>query len=231
MKSPDRLPAVHSFYKSNIHPDIVSSQKKVFDHLGIDLIQHLDDTLNHSEWLNKIFNEDREITVVCDIDAFPLTRHSYCKFIDAVREGSVVGLEQVANHLNPNITYAGPMFLGCKSEVFRALGSPTLMHNSKYDVAQNLSVAAEDNGVMVEKIPPEFAIAPKWPLSDRGIFGIGTFYGRLDFFHLFESRNKSSIELFNKVSDSVVKNRHDFAAYISTVNTAPKPNKKIFGLF
>jgi len=220
------LPPVYSFYRSNISPDIIESQAKVFKHLGIDLIQCLDDRVSHSDWLDRVFNEDRNLTVVCDIDAFPLSRVAYIRFIDRVRLGAVVGLEQVANHLNPSVTYAGPMFLGCLRQIYEDLGRPSLAHTDRMDVGQSLTFNAEKQGVAVEMIAPQFAILPKWPLADRGIFGIGTFYGSLDFFHLFESRKDSSIALFKAVSECVVGGKHDFARYLAEVAHAPVPKKR-----
>lgn len=223
---PPPLPPVYTFYRSNISPDIVAGQAKVFAHLGIELIQCLDNSAGHSEWLDRVFSEPRDITVVCDIDAFPLTRDAYIRFLERIYTGAVVGLEQVANHLDPEASYAGPMFLGCMGKTWQELGRPSLSHTDRMDVGQNLTVCARSRGVAVGMIPPQFAIRPKWPLADRGIFGIGTFYGTLDFFHLFESRADSSIALFNAVSEGVVSGRHDFARYIAAVCPAQTPGKR-----
>lgn len=220
------LPPVYSFYRSNISPDIIESQAKVFKHLGIDLIQCLDDRVTHSDWLDRVFNEGRDLTVVCDIDAFPLSRAAYIRFIERVQLGAVVGLEQVANHLDLSATYAGPMFLGCLGKIYQDLGRPSLAHTERMDVGQNLTIAAEKRGVTIEMIAPQFAILPKWPLADRGIFGIGTFYGSLDFFHLFESRKDSSIALFKAVSECVIGGKHDFARYLAEAGQAPTPKKR-----
>lgn len=216
----DHLPPVHTFYRSNISPDIVECQAKVFKHLGIELIQCLDDSMSHSDWLDWIFNTDRDLTVVCDIDAFPLSRAAYIRFVDRIRLGAVVGLEQVANHLDPCAAYAGPMFLGCLGQTYQDLGRPSLAPIDRMDVGQNLTSTAQKRGVAVEMIAPKFAILPKWPLADRGIFGIGTFYGSLDFFHLFESRSDSSVALFKAVSEGVVSGKHDFARYLAVAGQA-----------
>lgn len=224
MENTKKLPEVYSFYRSNIHPDILSYQRKVFEHLDIELIQCLDDTISHSDWLNKIFNENRNLTVVCDIDAFPLSRESYISFVEKIDSGSVVGLEQVANHLDPDITYAGPMFLGCLGSTYEHLGRPNLANCEQMDVGQNLTKTAVEYGVKIDLIPPKFAINPKWALRDRGVFGIGTFYGNLDFFHLFEARHQSSIDLFKAVSDGVTTGKHDFAKYIE--KCTPKRREK-----
>src|SRR5690625_511999 len=167
------LPPVFTYYKSNIANDIVENQARVFNHLGIELIQCLEDDLTHSQWLDRIFTAGDDLVVVCDIDAFPLSRKAFIDFIERAKAGSVIGLEQVANHLGKGDAYAGPMFLGCTRDVFEAAGRPSLAANPEMDAGQPLTYAAWANGVPVEMIAPQFAIQPKWPLGDRGIFGIG----------------------------------------------------------
>lgn len=229
------LPPVRTYYRDNISPELVEAQARVFEHLGIELIQCLEPDLSHSQWLDKTFTADRDMNIVCDIDAFPLSRRAFVEFVDRIKTGSVIGLEQVANHIGEGKAYAGPMFLGCTRQTYLAAGSPSLASNPTMDVGQPLTYAAEESGIPVEMIPPQFAMQPRWPLGDRGIFGVGTFYGQLDFFHLFESRVASSIELFSAVADGVQKGRHDFGKYLAIFIPPPPPakkkGKKRFGLF
>jgi len=227
----ERLPPVRTYYRSNISTDIITAQARVFAHLGIELIQSLDDNLTHAKWLDKTFAETEDLIIVCDVDAFPLNRTAFVAFIDLVRAGSVVGLEQVCNHLGKSDSYAGPMFLGCTQQTYAATGRPSLAPTGDLDVGQSLTYAAQENGLPVEMIAPQFAIQPKWPLGNRGVFGIGTFYGELDFFHLFESRINTSLTLFKEVADGVIRGKHDFGRYLAAL-TPPAPKKKRkFGLF
>ena len=145
--------------------------------------------------------------------------------------GTLVGLAQVANHKDPELIYAGPMFMGISREIYRKLGSPEMAHNKTEDVAQALTNLAIQNDIPVELIFPSFAIQPKWPLSQHGVFGVGTFYGDQDFFHLFESRRKSGVDLFVAVANGVVSGRHDFGQYLAIMDEVPKKKRKFLGLF
>lgn len=227
----ETLPPVRTYYRSNISPDIITAQARVFAHLGIELIQSLNDDLTHAQWLDKTFDEREDLIIVCDVDAFPLNRPAFVAFIDRVRTGSVVGLEQVCNHLGRGDSYAGPMFLGCTPQAYAATGRPSLAATEDMDVGQSLTYAAQENGLPVEMIAPQFAIQPKWPLGNRGVFGIGTFYGELDFFHLFESRHATSLTLFKDVAEGVVQGEHDFGRYLAALAPAVPRKKRIFGLF
>lgn len=226
-----RLPPVRTFYQSNISAAMLSAQARVFAHLDIELIQTLDDCLNHGEWMDKTFRETDELIVVCDIDAFPLNRLAFVTFIDRVMAGSVVGLEQVCNHLGRDESYAGPMFLGCTQQNYTAMGRPTLTNVGNADVGQALTNSAKENGIPIEMIAPRFAIQPKWPLANRGVFGIGTFYGDLDFFHLFEARHATSQALFEEVAEGVIRGKHDFGRYLAALGLTGRRKKRIFGLF
>jgi hypothetical protein len=227
------LPTVHTFYKSNIDPELVSWQARVFETLGIPLKQWLDDSASHHEWLNRIFRDDSlgEQVIVADIDAFPLSRAGFDRFLDLCAQHDVVGLAQVANHKDPSKIYAAPMFLGTTRAHYKALGSPSMRRTDDGDVAQILTDQTLAAGKSVEMIYPRFSIDPKWPLWDRGVYGIGTFYGEMEFFHLFQARKKQAFDLFCAVAEGVVNGRHDFARYLEIMEKAPAPKKKFLGLF
>lgn len=227
----ENLPPVLTYYKSNIPTDIVSSQARVFEHLGIELVQCLEDSMTHPQWLNRVFSQDQDLTIVCDIDAFPLNRQAFVDFAEQARKGAVVGLEQVANHLGKGDPYAGPMFLACTKHTYAVAGRPSLSNTPDMDVAQSLTYAAQNAGISVEMIPPQFAIQPRWPLGDRGVFGTGTFYGKLDFFHLFTSRFANAVELFTEVADCTVKGRHDFGKYLEVLGRQERKKRRFLSLF
>ncbi|MCV2867220.1 hypothetical protein OEW28_01085 [Defluviimonas sp. WL0002] len=231
----DLQPPVHSFYRSNISDRMLRAQSAVFDHLGISLNQCLDDTISHSDWLNGVFEGAAadDIVVVADIDAFPLRRDAFDQLVDAARDGAVAGLAQVANHKDPDKIYAGPMFMAVRASVWRNLGRPSMHRSETADVAQGLTDAALAAGHPIHLVYPRFAIQPKWPLAGRGVFGIGTFYGELEFFHLFQSRLDASLRLFEAVARDTVAGRFDFAEYIEIMSSqaAPQKRKRRFGLF
>ena len=202
-----QYPVVKSLYWKNVSQDLVAHQKAVFRKLGVPHEQCLHDKMNHAEWMEQeIARADPDdILVFCDIDAFPITKKAYEKAVSVARGGKIFGLAQTANHLaNPDKIYAGPMFLAFKKQTYLRLNTPSLRSSKEVDAAQNLTLAAEEHGVEVELAFPKDCLLPKWPLGNIGIFGIGTFYGDREFFHLFESRKPSNIELFKLVALDVV---------------------------
>lgn len=221
-------PLVRSFYNSKISPRLVESQSAVFKHLDIPLQQDLDDSQNHAGFMEAILRDgpDDEIVVIADIDAFPMTRRFYAHVVETAAAGEIIGLAQVANHKDPTRLYAGPMFLAVKRGVYRALGSPAMSRWERGDVAQKLTDRAQEHGVEVDLIYPSFAIQPLWALSDVGVFGIGTFYGKMDCFHLFQSRKRRSVDLFCAVAEGVIHGRLDFGRYLKLVQ-----RRRFLGLF
>jgi len=56
---------------------------------------------------------------------------------------------------------------------------------------------------------------PVWALAHSGVFGVGTFYGENEFFHLFESRKPYSSDIFSAVASDVInKNPLNFERYL-----------------
>lgn len=228
-------PTVHSYYRSNIAPELVEAQARVFEHLEIPLRQWKDDSASHSDWIDRIFRDDSldDVVMVADIDAFPLKRSGYERMVAEARAGQVTGLAQVANHKDPNRIYAGPMFLAASRATYRSVGSPSLGRSKVADVGQALTDSAMEKGVPVALTYPKFAISPRWALGSHGIFGIGCFYGDNEFFHLFESRHAQTQRLFCAVADGVIAGRHDWQSYLEIMEqTPPKAKKRRFlGLF
>lgn len=221
-------PTVQTYYRDNIPSELVTAQARVFEHFGIPLTQCLDNTLSHSGWMERTLAEPQidDVVVIADIDAFPLSRDAFDNMVAAARQGTLVGLSQVANHKDPDRIYAGPMFMAMPADLFNSFGSPPLSRSDTRDVAQILTDMARERGTPVRLIPPRFAIEPKWPLADQGVFGVGTFYGEMDFFHLFQSRKRNSVALFCAVAEGTIAGRHDFRKYLETMT----PHKKLFGL-
>lgn len=220
-------PIVRTLYHSNIDDRIIEHQKSVFDYLDIPLEQCLSNETSHGEWLDKaIHATDTDLLIFCDIDAFPVSRDAFDKMIAAARSGAIVGLAHVANHLDPSHLYAGPIFLAFRRDIFESLGSPSLQDSRVHDVAQILTVRAEEAQLPLQLIMPNLVLAPRWALADKGILGIGTFYGSNGFFHLFQSRYTQNIELFVAVAQDVVANRIDYDKYLGILNQKDKVRSK-----
>lgn len=220
-------PKVFTFYQRNIPAAVLQGQRAVFDHFGIELVQVQDDSISHGDWVTGIFApKGDDIVVVADIDAFPLNRAAFDRMVAGANEGALVGLAQVANHKDPRRIYAGPMFMAVRRSLYHDLGAPPMTRSATCDVAQALTDRVVAAGLPLTLISPRFAIQPKWALADQGVFGIGTFYGEMEFFHLFQSRKRNSVALFEAVAEGTIAGRHDFARYLEIM--APR---KRFGLF
>lgn len=222
-----QTPMVHSFYRYNIEPRLLQAQARVFDHFGVPLHQDRDDKSNHADWLTNLMRREDgdDVIVAADIDAFPLSFEAYAALVAKAESGAIAGLAQTTNDKDPSKIFAAPMFLALKRSVYQSFGSPDLAAYDTGDVAQILTDTAHERGVEVALTYPRFAIQPVWPLADKGIYGIGSFYGDLEFFHLYQARFSHTIDLFCAVADGAVAGRHDWARYLEIMAKAPPPTK------
>lgn len=226
MAAADRV-TVYSMYWDNISPAIRKAQQRVFAALGIPLVQEDANLMPHGEWMTDVLSRHQpdDVVVFCDIDAFPLTLAAYVQAMAAARQGVLFGLAQFSNHKRGQDLYAGPMFMAFRKSVWESLGSPALTADKRYDAAEGLSAAARQRGIQVQMVMPTACLIPKWPLANRGVFGIGTFYGDCEFFHLFESRRAAYEPLLLNVAQDVIDgHKPDFGRYLElTATVASKP--------
>jgi hypothetical protein len=212
-------------YWSNVPQAVVSAQRRVFEYLGIELEQQRADGLPHGEWMDAVLNDAAEddVVVMVDVDAFPLSRNAYDRSVAIAQAGSVFGLAQSANHLpSRDQIYAGPMYLAVSKSTWTKVGRPSMRATHLADAGQALTTAAQAHGHGVTLIMPTACMIPRWALADRGVFGIGTFYGECEFFHLFESRAQAHGDLMVQVASDVATGRKlDFVRYLSA--TSPMP--------
>ncbi len=207
----------YSLYWSNVPKAVLGHQRRVFAALSRPLEQQELDRKAHGEWMTEVLERAAadEIVVFCDIDAFPLTAAAYDRAVAAAAAGAVFGLAQYANQKSNEHLYAGPMFLAVARATWEQLGRPDLARNAIFDAGENLSTAARAAGVPVELVMPCASLVPRWALADQGVFGIGTFYGACEYFHLFESRRKTGTNIMAAVSDDVAAGRPlDFGRYL-----------------
>jgi hypothetical protein len=209
---------VHALFWKNIRAELLQLQKAIFEKFGVPLVQHFDDMRDHGEWMDSIVraSPDNGLIVFSDIDAFPTDMHFFSWVLENISSRTIVGLAQAANHLpEPGVVYAGPSFLAFYKATWRELGEPSLCATDRYDPAQLLSVRAHQEGVALCLTHPYACIEPRWPLADRGVFGIGTFYDA-GYFHLFQSRFDSAAPLYEAVASDVRNGSPlNFGKYIS----------------
>lgn len=213
---------VVSPYMTNVSESMLEAQRAVFAKFGVRLEQIPFRDIEHGDWMDDFARNCRdEIIAIADIDAFPLTIEGTDRAFKTAIDGGLFGLAQVANHKAPNHIYAGPMFMAFSSQTYAAIGRPSLRRSKAFDAAQGLSSAAEQRGVRIDLAFPNASIQPLWPLANETVFGIGTFYGGNQFFHLFQSRKARHIALLEAVADDVVNDRPlRFDAYLKIIGAA-----------
>ena len=219
----NKTPIVHSLYWNNISPAILQGQAAVFKKLGLDLCQERHDRKAHGTWMNEVIERHQpdDVIVFCDIDAFPLHAQAYPEAVQSAARGEVFGLAQFSNHKKNTEVYAGPMFMAFTKATWQTLGSPSLKSSERFDAAEVLSARAREQHMAIALKLPTSCIVSKWALGHEGVFGIGTFYGRNEFFHLFESRFPAYERLFSLVVEDVLAERPlNFGAYLETAQLA-----------
>lgn len=180
-----------SFYCANIPPRLLYLQERVFSTFGYRIHQQRAAGRSHGDWLDETIDGlyDEDDVLVVDIDAFPLHRDAITVAFEHAQRGDVLGLAQTANHLSePRFVYAGPSFLCFRKSTWVKAGRPSMRADEKHDVGMRLSKECVRVGIPMTLLYPCFVCRARWPLSDRGWFGHGTFYSNWDVFHLFESR-------------------------------------------
>lgn len=222
-----QMPPVYSLHWDNISPAILQGQDAVFAKLGLELRQERHHHKAHGVWMNEVIarHQPDDVIVFCDIDAFPLTAQAYQEAVQSAERGAVFGLSQFSNHKKNTEVYAGPMFMAFTKATWQTLGSPSLKSSERFDAAEVLSARAREQKVALELKPPTSCIVSKWALGHEGVFGIGTFYGKNEFFHLFESRFPAYERLFSMVVGDVLAERPlNFRGYLENAQHAEAEN-------
>lgn len=224
-------PVVHSMHWDNIDKSVINGQRKVFDALGIPLEQHNADRVQHGKWMDAVVNKasDDSIIVFCDIDAFPTNYLAYQQSVIFAEKGGLFGLAQFSNHKPTQHLYAGPMFMAFSKELWYELDQPSFERTKVCDAGEGLTLAAIKQNKQIQLVKPNCCLEPKWALKDQGVFGIGTFYGECDFFHLFESRQPEHEILFGMVVDDVIMHQPlRFNEYLNVMKGRKKSSKSFW---
>ncbi len=202
-----------TFYTDNIDPRIPEMQKKVFEKLGLEILQ-----LKPTNWQGhggtidawlKEFSDPNEVIVLWDIDCIPLNRGVVTASEILAQDGSIVGVAQKASHIPNSIIYAGPAFLAFSMKTYNLLGRPTFACTERSDCAGELTHIAREKGVEVLLLHPTACEKSMWQLDEHTMFGKGTTFGSMtspnDIYHAFYSR-KDNGDMFIKKCEEVLKN-------------------------
>lgn len=197
----------YTLYWDNLDPRIVSAQKAVFDHLGLALNQHRIHGTDHGEWIDWVMTrmDDVDVFFFIDIDAIPLSKERVMQNIATAANGTLVGAEGAANHLDPNKSYVGAWYSFINRKAWNAVGRPTAQASPLSDVCQLWTETWKACNLPVKLIEPTSSQKPKWDLPNRPqAYGVGTTYED-ECYHLFEARNAENQELFLAKCDEMLK--------------------------
>jgi hypothetical protein len=121
---------------------------------------------------------------------------------------SIAGTVQATNHIPlMTHTFIAPSCIFIYKPLWEALGQPTFLPTNRSDCAEEVSYVAEQNGVRMKAIyPSHFEREPEegvWRLNNYGLYGVGTVFDN-KFYHLFQSRFQSNVDMFIKRCNEVV---------------------------
>lgn len=96
-----------SFYHKYLNPEIKNLQKKVFDKLGVDLIQYEFEGTHGAAIKSFLDNNDWDLITLFDVDCIPTDKKVFQTVLDLVNDTTIYGNAQVSNAF----PYAAPSFV------------------------------------------------------------------------------------------------------------------------
>lgn len=200
---------IYSCYNYNISQKLIINQKKIFDLFNMKITQE-STTLEHPNWLDSKVKmlEDFDILVFMDIDVIPLKPGLYEYILEQVGDNnSIIGIEQAANHIDPNFIYAGPACMAFSKTAYEKMGKPSLMHNQRADTAGELTFEAQAKGVNVKFFNITSSNTKQWKCGSKQ-FGLGTIYDDW-IYHQFNAASRRSQRQFKNKANQILKKFHN----------------------
>jgi len=188
---------VVTFYMDNTH-DVAAAQKRVFDRLGCPIDQ-VKTYHKHGVAVDEyLANRGGEFDYVLlfDVDAIPMNRDAIPTLLANIAlDDRLVGPAASSNHINHDHLFAGAACLGLSMRVWDGMGRPTLRGCWRSDTSEELTWAAEEDGLKIGLMWPSAVEEPVWVLGPNGRYGrigYGTTYQSSDgvpvVYHAFECR-------------------------------------------
>lgn len=193
-----------AFYTKNIDPKIPEMQKKVFNALGLDIVQiKSDDWKGHGGEIDSFLAETKEdVIIIWDIDCIPLYKEIVQKAYNEASLGAIFSVAQKASHIPNSIIYASPAFFAISKATWVELGKPSFHATDRADCAGELTYLANEAKIDVQLLYPNAVERPKWALNDEIMFGLGTTYQNA-IYHAFMSRKENG-NMFIKKCEQVL---------------------------
>ena len=201
--------SLNSLYFPNSNPDFISAAKSVHNHFGLNVNYHKH-TVRHGVWMDHVMNtSNADVVGFLDIDCIPLTKNAVMDMIKFVAKNkSIAGCAQATNHIPPmSHIFVAPCCFFIWRPLWQAIGRPSFTETNRSDVCQEVCYIAEANGVRMKALYPSFfEREPEegvWRLHNYGLYGVGTTFQN-QFYHLYQSRFQSNVDLFIKRCKEVV---------------------------
>lgn len=192
-----------SMYWRNVDRRIIDAQQAVFNHFGCRIEQQERTGMEHGVWMDEIMESLRrdDAVLFADIDCIPLNKGIIDTAFNKARDGHIFGCAQVSTHIDPTRVFVSACFLAISKWTWETLDRPSFQTDRNNDTAQRITdvALAAKEAWPVEMLYPSDCVMPRWQ-ADGHPYGMGTWYGNNDVFHLFESRYNQMPEVFLDVA-------------------------------
>lgn len=200
---------INTLCHNNTNLELILNHKRVMNNFDLN-VNYTQENVHHGAWINRVLQSDTitDIFVFIDIDCIPLKREYFDEAIQYAQNGYLVGNAQVTNCIKEkHDLFCAPSFLIISKEYYEKIGKPSAVNNHRSDIAQEFTRAAVDKELRLKMyFPTSFQSIPTggiWRLSGYGYYGIGTIFDE-KFYHLFQSRYKQNVNLFNHTAKCVM---------------------------
>tara|TARA_R100000231_G_scaffold104563_1_gene77529 strand:- start:200 stop:973 length:774 start_codon:yes stop_codon:yes gene_type:complete len=204
--------SINTLYYPGSNEKFIQAAKDVHKHFDININYH-ELQMRHGAWMDEVIKQSSaDIVGFLDIDCIPLTKEAIPNILKFVAKNkSIAGCAQATNHIPPmSHIFIAPCCFFIWKPLWFALGSPSFMETQRSDVCEEICYVAEANGVRMKALyPTHFEKEPEegaWRLHNYGLYGVGTVFDN-QFYHLYQSRFKTNVDMFIDRAKRVVKNK------------------------
>ena len=210
----NKVVTILTYFNNFIVLDLQTLHEKVFKHFNLTINTYYDENLNVQKFMDYALNNfNSNIYIFFELDCIPLDGRIIKNLVTELsNDDCIIGIEQSANHLNPNFIYAGPACFGITKNVFNKLGKLSFEGTFRSDVAQ-----AYENNISVKFIELISSKNNKWKLGSDRFFGNGCIYKFKDskIYHQFQSHQEEQ-KIDFKVECEKIINQNKIIIVLST---------------
>ena len=158
--------------------DLYENQKKVFKYFSLHIDAYYKESLSHAKFMDyALKNFESDIYIFFDLDCIPLNSNLYENIVNEIlKDECIIGIEQSANHLNPNFIYAGPACFAITKDIYNKLNQASFDGTHRSDIAQEYSYLCLENKIKIKFFEIVSNKNNKWKLGGNRFFGNGCIY-------------------------------------------------------